>query len=147
MVGVVLVSIGSWGLYQAYTQHLHAHEHQHDGHGHPHVHVHLHDVQGLHQAPRAHAHVHAAFAVGVIHGLAGSSHILGVLPALALPLHEGIRYLLAFAVGTVIAMMGFSEALGALSRHAMRRGTNWFRGIIAGTGVIAILVGIYWLFI
>ena len=42
-------------------------------------------------------HGRAAFAVGTLHGLAGSSHLLGILPALAMPsdLAAGI-YLLLF---------------------------------------------------
>ena len=42
-----------------------------------------------HAGPRGHEHQHghgrAAMAVGTLHGLAGSSHLLGILPALALP--------------------------------------------------------------
>ena len=143
IVGVVLVGIGLWGLYQAYTHKLHAHEHNHHGHGH--VHLHIHDAHAPHQTPKAHAHIHAAFAVGVLHGLAGSSHILGVLPALALPLAQGIMYLLAFAIGTVLAMAGFSEALGIMAGHAIKRGTNWFRGLMVVTGSSALVIGIYWL--
>lgn len=143
MVGVVLICIGLWGLFHAFTHRLHAHEHTHHGHGH--IHLHTHESHSPHPDTKSHVHIHAAFAVGVLHGLAGSSHILGVLPALALPLNQGIVYLLAFAVGTVLAMTGFSEALGILSAHAIKRGTNWFRGVMAVTGSAALFIGIYWL--
>ena len=35
------------------------------------------------RAVHAHSHAGASFAMGTIHGLAGSSHLFGVLPALA----------------------------------------------------------------
>jgi len=143
LVGMVLVGIGGWGLYKAFSQRLHAHEHTHNGHGH--AHLHPHEAYAPHQAPQSHAHIHAAFAVGVIHGLAGSSHLLGVLPALALPLAQGVVYLMSFAVGTILAMAGFSEALGKLAGHAIKRGTDWYRGIMAVTGSAAIIIGVYWL--
>ncbi|MEK7476654.1 MAG: High-affinity nickel transporter [Candidatus Coatesbacteria bacterium] len=142
LVGLVLIGIGAWGLFRAWRGRVHAHGHTHDGHGH--VHVHLHEG---HAPPAvAHAHIHAAFAVGVVHGLAGSSHILGVLPALALPFAQGATYLVAFGIGTVAAMAGFSEALGHLAGRAAARGTDLYRGLMATTGAAAILVGIYWLF-
>ena len=89
LVGLVLIAIGIWGIRQALRQSVHVHEHQHDGSRHSHVHAH--SKAADHAAPHAHgseaAHVHvqaqAAFGVGILHGLAGSAHFLGILPALA----------------------------------------------------------------
>src|SRR5262249_27742433 len=75
IVGAVLVGIGLWGLRLAASSRLHAHVHEHDGHEHAHVHAHRHPHASA-GAP-AHRHSHAAFGVGVLHGLAGSSHFLG----------------------------------------------------------------------
>ena len=36
------------------------------------------------------SHAHASFCLGVLHGVAGSSHFFGVLPALALPMRIGL---------------------------------------------------------
>ena len=55
--------------------------------------------------PWAPGHGHAAFAVGTLHGLAGSSHLLGIVPALALPSDaRGGRLSALFGMGSVAAM-------------------------------------------
>ncbi|MFQ5600612.1 MAG: nickel transporter, partial [Candidatus Krumholzibacteriia bacterium] len=84
-VGVALIGLGLWALRRALASRVHVHEHEHDGVHHRHVHVHRHTS---HHDERSHAHAHAALAFGVLHGAAGSSHFLGVLPALALPTHQ-----------------------------------------------------------
>src|SRR5262245_32887703 len=82
IVGVVLVAIGFWALAKALR--VHVHEHEHDGERHLHMHAHTHRIS--HAEPEAHHHhTHAAFGIGVLHGLAGSSHFLGVLPILVMP--------------------------------------------------------------
>ena len=62
---------------------------------------------------RGHVHGHAAFSVGTLHGAAGSAHLLGILPALALPsdLAAG-AYLLLFGTGSVAAMGAFASLVG-----------------------------------
>src|SRR5262245_50762410 len=83
LVGVVLIASGLWGIRFALSSRLHAHVHEHEGERHAHLHAHRTPHQ--HEPARQHRHSHAAFGVGILHGLAGSSHFLGVLPALALP--------------------------------------------------------------
>ena len=63
-------------------------------------------------------HAHASFCMGVLHGVAGSSHFFGVLPALALPTRaRRFIYIGAFGVGTVAAMTAFAAAVGLLGVH------------------------------
>jgi hypothetical protein len=132
LVGVMLIGIGLWALRRVLQVEVHAHRHEHGGSEHDHVH--FHGPGHEHAAPAAHGagkgHPHAAFGIGTLHGLAGSSHFLGVLPTLALPdwMSAG-GYLLGFAGGTVLAMAGFSAFLGMLGR--------WFvdghqRGLLVG---------------
>jgi len=86
IVGVALVGIGLWGFTRVLRGPIHSH-----------------------------LHVRAAAAVGVLHGVAGSSHFLGVLPALALPsATASLGYLSGFALGTVAAMSGFAGGLGLI---------------------------------
>jgi len=88
-------------------------------------------------------HGHAAFAVGVLHGVAGSSHFFGVLPALALPTAAAsFSYIAAFGVGTVAAMTLFAGAIGRAG--AATRAVPHSR-LMAGTGVAAIVVGCVWI--
>ena len=63
-------------------------------------------------------HGHASFAVGLLHGVAGSSHFFGVLPALALPTPAAsFGYIAAFGLGTVVAMTAFAGAVGRVGTH------------------------------
>jgi hypothetical protein len=92
----------------------------------------------------SHLHVRAAAAVGVLHGIAGSAHFLGVLPALALPsAAASFGYLSGFALGTVAAMSGFAGGLGLIggSDDAPRH-RRW---LLSASSAIAIVVGLVWI--
>jgi len=54
--------------------------------------------------------------VGILHGASGSGHLLGVLPALAMPSWAcASAYLVSFGVGTAIAMSAFTAVVGEAS--------------------------------
>jgi sulfite exporter TauE/SafE len=143
-VGVVLLLIGVWGLRLALSSRLHAHLHEHDGHTHAHVHLHR-EPHHASAAPK-HRHNHAAFAVGVLHGLAGSSHFLGVLPALALPSHfDAVMYVAGFGAGSVAAMGAYGACIGALARRARSQPLRLYRTLLAGSATAAIAIGCFWL--
>jgi hypothetical protein len=92
--------------------------------------------------------VHASFGFGVLHGLAGSSHLFGVLPALALPTRgASFTYLAAYGAGTVVAMTAFSSVIGVIALRARRRGTPLYRGLLYACSIAAIMVGGVWLFV
>ena len=117
IVGIALLLVGLWGFMRART-------------------------------PKAHAHpaAGASFAMGALHGLAGSSHLFGVLPALALPTQlAAISYLAGFGVGAVLAMTAFSAFVGAVAVKAARRGVNAYRGVLYACSLSAFLVGGFWL--
>lgn len=151
LVGVVLIAIGLWGLQQAMRRRTHVHEHEHDGERHAHLHLHRHPHAVAAAAPDptprpAHAHTHTALGVGILHGLAGSSHFLGVLPALALPTHAGAAaYILGFGVGTVAAMTFYASCIGALAQRTARRAASAYRILLASCAGAAIVVGCFWL--
>jgi hypothetical protein len=146
-VGVVLIGIGLWGLHRALGRHVHSHPHAHGAISHEHAHVHAAGsaADAAHRAGR-HAHTHAAFLVGVLHGLAGSSHLLGVLPALALPdMAASVGYLAGYGAGTVSGMTGFASAVGWLSARARTRGDHAPRWVLTGCSLLALVVGGVWL--
>ncbi len=144
LVGVVLIGIGIWGLRKVFSKHIHTHEHKHEGE--THVHIHSHKPSVDHEKPAAHVHTHAAFGVGIIHGLAGSSHFLGILPALALPTRiEAIVYLIMFGIGTIAAMIIFSVSVGSLSVKFSKMGFNFYRALLIGFSTVAIAIGGFWL--
>jgi sulfite exporter TauE/SafE len=144
LVGVMLLGIGLWALRQAFKNKIHAHEHAHDGEHHIHIHTHHHGHEPEKSAP--HRHSHAAFGIGTLHGLAGSSHFLGVLPALALPTTaQAVAYLAAFGIGTVLAMAMFSWGMGLLAIRMADQGQRFYRHLMTACSVAALGVGVFWL--
>lgn len=144
LVGVLLLGIGVWAMRAALKHNVHAHEHEHDGERHLHIHTHSHGHQPAQPSP--HRHTHAAFGIGTLHGLAGSSHFLGVLPALAFPTKlQAVFYLLSFGVGTIAAMALFSWGMGWLTTRFGQRGVNAYRGLMGTASVVAIGVGCFWI--
>lgn len=148
MVGIVLIGIGLWGLRRVLNQRAHQHAHEHDGMSHAHFHLHdhlsLHDP--THPAGSRHVHSHAALAIGVLHGLAGSSHLFGVLPALAFPSNvESVTFLIAFGGGTVAAMSLFSSLVGELFGRCAIRGISTYQAVMTACSLVALAVGGYWL--
>jgi ABC-type nickel/cobalt efflux system permease component RcnA len=146
LVGVMLLAIGFWALRKALK--VHAHEHEHDGDRHVHLHSHTHTHPVAHHQPEAHhGHTHAAFGIGILHGLAGSSHFLGVLPILAFPTHaQALTYLLTFGIGTVAAMAGFSGLMGWITRSFVVDSARIYRRMMTACALSAMAVGCFWLF-
>jgi len=145
LVGILLVGIGLWGLRTAYRSHVHAHRHRHDGEEHTHIHAHAHG-HSPERAPPPHAHFHAAMGIGVLHGIAGGSHFLGVLPALAFPtVAQATLYLAAFAFGTIVSMATFGVLVDWLARHSDAAGAHGYRVLLTAASTAATAVGCYWL--
>ena len=138
VVGVALIGIGLWALRRSTRIAPGAHRHGAVAHDHLHVQAGPAWIRRL-------GHAHASFCMGILHGIAGSSHFLGVLPALALPTRgEAIAYIGAFGVGTVVAMTAFAAIIGSAGTH-VRHGTTLYRGMMRAAAMLAIAVGAFWL--
>lgn len=139
-VGFLLVMIGVWAIQRSTRLVLHSHHHDHQGDGHAHPHLHAGAV--VHEAPAAHArHTHAAFGVGMVHGAAGTGHLFGVVPSLALPPAQAALYLGAYLCAAVLAMAGIGAMMGAIAKRSSSRALSQ---LMVGAGVAAIVVGIIW---
>ena len=125
LVGVVLIGVGLWGLRRAFVARL------------PTAHV--------HEVPKGRPG-RAAVMIGGLHGLAGSSHIIGLLPALALPSRgASLAYVVGFGLGAVIGMTAFSSAFGLVAARVTGRGLRAYQALLASFSFAAILIGGYWL--
>lgn len=125
LVGVVLIGVGLWGLRRAFVAKL------------PSAHV--------HEVPQGRPG-RAAVMIGGLHGLAGSSHILGLLPALALPSRwAALTYVIGFGLGAVAGMTLFSSAFGLIAHRITGRGQFAYQALLASFSAAAIVVGGYWL--
>jgi hypothetical protein len=138
VVGGALIGIGLWALRRSARIRPARHAHG------PLSHQHL-LVQAGPQWARRLGHAHTAFCLGVLHGVAGSSHFFGVLPALALPTRgAAIAYILAFGIGTVVAMTSFAAVVGSASSRWTHDG-RLHRVMMTTAAVLAMLVGGIWL--
>jgi sulfite exporter TauE/SafE len=149
LVGVMLVALGILGIREALRLRIHAHGHEHAQTGHEHLHLHgpatAHATNAADGAP-LHRHTHTAFAAGTLHGVAGTAHILGVLPAVAMPdAASSGAYLAAFALGTILAMGGFSAIVGETSARASETTPRLLKSLMYAAGSLTILVGLAWI--
>jgi len=143
LVGVALLVVGALAVRTAFGLELHSHQHHHQDHDHgqghaSHQHLHLH-VRGQSNHRR---HAHAASGLGLLHGLAGASHLLAVIPALALPAHAAAGYLIAYLVGSIGAMFSVVAAVSLLTQ---RSGARLLPFLVGGTGALSIVTGAIWL--
>jgi hypothetical protein len=118
LVGLTLIGLGVWGLTRRRTA----------------------------TAPHGHAHARAAFVVGTLHGAAGTSHFVGILPSLALPSTGlAVAYLAAFGVATIVAMALFAGILGMCGRKSEEergRRADW---MVRAASFVSVAVGIAWI--
>lgn len=120
VVAIMLVGLGLLAIRAARAGfRLHAHPHKHDGLEHAHLHAHQ-----PHQAP-AHQHRHGLrfglrpFAVGLVHGVAGSGGLALLVLATAKSTAEGLLYMAALAFGAFVGM-GILSGLMTLPLTALR---------------------------
>lgn len=138
LVGGALIAVGLWAL--RHSARVQPAPHAHGAVSHDHLHV-----QAGPRWMRRLGHAHASFCLGVLHGIAGSSHFVGVLPALALPTRAAaLTYIMAFGAGTVAAMTGFAAVAGWTGGF-VRPHSPAYRAMMAAAAVAAIIIGGLWL--
>jgi len=138
IVGAALIAVGLWALRRSTQMRPTTHAHGVVSHRH----------LRIESGPiwlRRLGHSHASFCLGVLHGVAGSSHFFGVLPALALPsVSASLAYIAAFGAGTVAAMTGFAAVVGTAALK-LPNGALPQRAMMMTAAVLAIAVGTFWL--
>jgi ABC-type nickel/cobalt efflux system permease component RcnA len=156
-VALMIVLLGTRILYLVLRRRrdVHVHAHAHDG-GRTHTHLHFHDKRDAHAAAAPDAPSHARhrglwgwrpFAVGVVHGLAGSAAL--TLLVLAEVMRGGSRllgfaYLLLFGLGSVGGMLLMSALIGlpfVLTAARFRRVDTPVRVL---AGVLSVAFGLYY---
>ena len=152
-VGLMLIAVGLWAFRRARKLHVHSAE-EHGGHGHMHAHgggpAHEHShgskVENQRSKVEGHHHGRGITAVGLVHGLAGSSAAVALVPVTLMdrPL-AGVLYLVSFGLGTIVAMGGFAIAAAGAMRGAGARSVAWAKRMGAVSGVGAIAVGTWWM--
>ena len=137
LVGVSLLIVGIIAIRTSLKVNIHMHKHFH-GEEKPHKHFHFHFLgDKLHRS-----HTHAATGLGILHGFAGASHLVAIIPALALPLLGALAYLFAYLLGSVFAMG--CVVLG-ISFAANKANKMFYPFLMRSIGALSIVTGIFWL--
>jgi len=142
LVGLVLIAIGAWVLWDLSRKQAHLHFHRHDNmpkHAHWHTHV-----AGIAHHQEPHRHSHTPVMVGILHGTAGSAPLLAILPLtrMASP-WIGFFYLLLFGFGVFAAMLLFGGALGGLFALLQRWGDRFIALLRLLVGLVSIGLGVH----
>jgi hypothetical protein len=117
IVGLSLIAIGCWGAWKA-----------------------------TRAVVTTHSHNSASFAMGTIHGLAGSSHLFGVMPALAFSARvDSVLYLGGFGIGAIAGMSAFAAGMGLLSARLASNHHRRYRGVLYASSAAALVIGGFWL--
>ena len=117
LVGLMLIAVAIWAFRRARSPHSHHH-----------------------------ADAGASFGVGVLHGVAGSSHLFGLLPGLALPSPgDQLLYLGAYGAAVIVGMTAYACLVGLLAMSTAFRSVTGYRGLLYACSLSALLVGGFWL--
>lgn len=134
-VAFLLLGLGAWALVDGITRALSLRRHTHDGIEHSHV------------EPHRHPHGFAlkrtgwrGFAVGLVHGLAGSGALL-LLVAATLPSAAAcLAYALIFGLGSILGMATVTLIL-ALPFAAARTRPLLYSGLVGVSGALSVILG------
>ena len=137
LVGISLLIVGVIAIKNAFQLKMHAHSHKHDnGFAHSHYHFHTKEQKNYNK------HSHALTGLGLLHGIAGGSHFLAVLPALALPIISACFYLISYLFGSLISMNLFTFLI---SFTTLKIGQKFIKKLIFFAGGISFSMGLFWI--
>ena len=134
-VGIVLITLGVWNLYNIWRKKLTLDAHSHG------------DVKHVHWVVSEKKHVeHVPLFVGILHGFAGSAPVLALMPAMnGSALWLSILYLGIFSVGVIVSMTILAAILSISHTKIASQSQKLALGFQAFLGVMAISIGIVWI--
>lgn len=122
VVGFTLMCLGAWGLRKVFNRSVPSKS-----------------VPSL----SLNAPIFTAFGVGTLHGLAGVSHLLLAVPALALTRAQAVIYLVAYFLAALFVMFFFGMILEKVSQKANYR---FMRNLMLSASLLTFAVGLIWVF-
>ncbi|WP_269623313.1 hydantoin utilization protein A [Prochlorococcus marinus] len=136
-VGIFLLIVGVLTIKTSLGLHIHTHTHTHRNDG-KHQHFHLH----LRGGKKHNRHSHTSISLGLLHGLAGASHLIAVIPALALPRVGAVLYLFFYLLGSFLSM---GVIVTAMSLATLRAGKKTIPMFFGFTGALSVMTGFFWI--
>lgn len=142
-VAMMIVALGGhliWQSAKEFGLHRHAQAHNESAH----AHIHLHDknerTNHQHHAPRSHT---KTFAIGIIHGLAGSAAlILAVMTSITSTM-QGLLYILVFGLGSIGGMLLMSAIMSMPFAFFGKWISGWQGPAQGMIGMFAVSFGLY----
>lgn len=144
LVAIVLIIVGLWALYRVFNESKKG--------------ISNNEAQKVGYKNQGEEHLYknklklnllSSFSIGFIHGLAGVSHFILLLPVLAFETSsEAFQYLLGFAIGTVAAMMTYALILGRIAALTKKLNDSNILKVFRISGALfAVFIGIYWFYL
>lgn len=147
-VGLMLILIGAWSIRSIRRLHLHAPP----AHG-DHAHLHQHPAAALRHDHRhgtghgsKHHHPRGAMLVGLLHGLAGTTGAVALVPVTLIPdWRLGFGYLVVFCLGVTAGMTLFALMLAQAIRTSTAGSLHWGRRVATAVACTSVAVGLFWI--
>lgn len=156
LVGVALLGLGIWTLFQLRPGQIH-HSHSHEAaHSHGEAHDHAPEVSHTHADGTVHSHSHGhdhghshgrgSLWMGLLHGAAGTAAFVGeAFVAASNSYWMVLAYTVTFSVGVLLAMGAYAACLGGIISWSGHRVRAISMGAQMLTGVLACVVGVCWI--
>ena len=129
--------MGLFAIKNSFQLSIHSHSHKHEnGFYHRHYHFHFNEHKNTNK------HSHALTGLGLLHGIAGGSHFLAILPALALSLTNACAYLVSYLIGSLISMNLFTCLI---SFTTFNIGQKFIKRLIVFAGGLSFSMGLFWI--
>ena len=136
LVGISLLFVGVYAIKNSFQLSIHTHSHKHEnGIAHRHYHFHM-------KEQKNNKHSHALTGIGLLHGIAGGSHFLAILPALALSLTNACAYLISYLIGSLISMNLFTCLISFTTLNISQK---FMKRLIAFAGGLSFSMGLFWI--
>ncbi|MCK5635889.1 MAG: sulfite exporter TauE/SafE family protein [Thermoplasmatales archaeon] len=135
LVGIVIVLLGIYVIWDLIKNKKHIHKHEHDDN----THIHFHS----HKKRESHNHYHKSFAVGLIHGVAGSASLMLLVLSTMESVGIGITYILLFGIGSMVGMLIVGGLISLPFIFTSKRFTSLNKGIRYATGAFSIIFGAF----
>ena len=137
LVGISLIFVGVYAIQNSFRLNIHIHSHKHEnGIAHRHYHFHIKEQKNNNK------HSHALTGIGLLHGIAGGSHFLAILPALALSLTNACAYLISYLIGSLISMNLFTCLISFTTLNISQK---FMKRLIAFAGGLSFSMGLFWI--
>ncbi len=138
LVGISLLLVGVFAVKNSFQLSIHSHSHKHkNGVAHSHYHFHIKKRKNKYK------HSHALTGLGLLHGIAGGSHFLAILPVLALSLTNACAYLISYLIGSLISMNLFTCLISFTTFNIDDE--KFIKRLIAFAGGLSFSMGLFWI--